>query len=904
MNLRSDKRQNIQGKLDFSSPGPGEAQEPGGKEIESLPAAHEHESPASTNRMMEEICDWENLKEAMWRVKANKGSAGIDGMRVEELPDYAALLVIREQLLSGSYTPQPVKRVKIPKPDGGVRKLGIPTALDRFVQQAVMQVLQRQWNPTFSDSSYGFRPGRSTHQAVAQAQQYIAAGYGWVVDLDLEKFFDRVNHDKLMGQIAKRVEDKRLLKLIRAFLNAGVMENGLVSPSVEGTPQGGPITPLTQKVTLAVWPTWRRTAVLWGARWDWDTVANGDGVVSHQDVFDYESYDSLALRDVQRLGSTAQAGEERRESLRQSREGCPIVGLVSDRLQLSTKHLFTLAQRRHALAQLLDRQERFLVGVEKSFHAFANMRQLPLQTLLTFLGRIARACGCQPAVQFLLEQRRVFQQSDHLRPNDLIEEILSDQAAVVANRTAKFSPAIGTNTFVVVDLARARACRYAREGVAALLTADQPLHDTRLDGATARSYFVLLEKLLGTSEAILAYQGGHGDLDPLFARALVACCRAGRHHTPPTQRANHARPCRHARLAEAGEAAIRRVAQYGPDGRAFPAGACLARRDAFGVDPAGHLADAESLHRVHLIYALHHPSLGFKHGVRGGRLVGLADIAVAIRSAAHHADLARVGPVSLTATRSLQDLRPLIFGDHALELHQQLIFRAGALRRFNKQRLDSLAGELLDQQDLVCVLAAQAIRRVREHNLDLPFGGKVPHTLQARALERRSTIAFIFEDPLFGHVQIVGLGKLDQRRRLARDRVLLALLLRRDPCVDCRHPQHRTPLHAHRRAAPDGAPEYRRPGRASTRAGDQTHNRRGFEARRFLRAAQPCFFRAPRNAFNARVTIAPIVRPLLLAYFRSRRTVLGGSLSVIGTVASVTSTGRSSWEAPSRYRYA
>ena len=199
--------------------------------------------------MMEEICEWENLKEAMWRVKANKGSAGIDGVTVEELPDYAKLLVVREQLLSGTYAPQPVKRVEIPKPDGGVRKLGIPTALDRFVQQAVMQVLQRQWDQTFSDSSYGFRPGRSTHQAVAQAQQYIAAGYGWVVDLDLEKFFDRVNHDKLMGQIAKRVRDKRLLRLIRAFLNAGVMENGLVSPSVEGTPQGGPLTPRTQKIT-------------------------------------------------------------------------------------------------------------------------------------------------------------------------------------------------------------------------------------------------------------------------------------------------------------------------------------------------------------------------------------------------------------------------------------------------------------------------------------------------------------------------------------------------------------------------------------------------------------------------------------------------------------------------------
>src|SRR5215468_5518380 len=199
---------------------------------------------------MEQICEWKNRKEAMWRVKANKGSAGIDGMTVDELPDYAKLLVVREQLLSGTYAPQPVKRVEIPKPDGGVRKLGIPTALDRFVQQAVMQVLQRQWDQTFSDSSYGFRPGRSTHQAVAQAQQYIAAGYGWVVDLDLEKFFDRVHHDKLMGQIAKRIRDKRLLRLIRAFLNAGVMENGLVSPSVEGTPQGGPLSPLLSNIVL------------------------------------------------------------------------------------------------------------------------------------------------------------------------------------------------------------------------------------------------------------------------------------------------------------------------------------------------------------------------------------------------------------------------------------------------------------------------------------------------------------------------------------------------------------------------------------------------------------------------------------------------------------------------------
>src|ERR1700735_1945766 len=201
---------------------------------------------------MEEVCERENLKEALRRVKANQGSAGVDGMTVNELPEFLKQHwpAIREQLLSGTYKPEPVKRVEIPKPDGGVRKLGIPTVLDRFIQQAVMQVLQRKWDPTFSDHSYGFRPGRSAHQAVVQAQRYIAEGHSWCVDLDLEKFFDRVNHDKLMGQIAKRVGDKRLLKLIRAFLNAGVMENGLVSPSVEGTPQGGPLSPLLSNLVL------------------------------------------------------------------------------------------------------------------------------------------------------------------------------------------------------------------------------------------------------------------------------------------------------------------------------------------------------------------------------------------------------------------------------------------------------------------------------------------------------------------------------------------------------------------------------------------------------------------------------------------------------------------------------
>src|SRR5260370_25674619 len=216
MECKGDKRKKIQKKLDFPS-GEGEGGRGGREENESRKTIHEPERPASTIRLMEEVCGRENLLEALRRVKANKGSAGIDGMTVGQLSGSLKehWLTIREQLLNGTCEPQPVRRVEIEKPDGvGMRKLGIPTTLDRFLQQAVMQVLQRRWDPTFSDHSYGFRPGQSAHQAVAQAQQYLAEGYSWMIDLDLEKFFHRVNHDKLMRQIAKRIEDKRLLKLI------------------------------------------------------------------------------------------------------------------------------------------------------------------------------------------------------------------------------------------------------------------------------------------------------------------------------------------------------------------------------------------------------------------------------------------------------------------------------------------------------------------------------------------------------------------------------------------------------------------------------------------------------------------------------------------------------------------
>jgi RNA-directed DNA polymerase len=248
----SGLRQNIQQALAREPIERGEAPIAGGPGAEPVVAVAEPESPAATMHLMEKVCERENLVRAWQRVRGNKGAPGVDGMTIDDAKSYLRehWPDIRSQLLAGAYRPQPVKRVEIPKPDGGVRKLGVPCVVDRLIQQALLQVLQTRWDPTFSEHSYGFRPGRSAHQAVAQAQRYVAEGYSVVVDLDLEKFFDRVNHDGLMARVAARIVDKRVLKLIRAFLKAGVMEDGLVRPVDEGTPQGGPLSPLLSNLVL------------------------------------------------------------------------------------------------------------------------------------------------------------------------------------------------------------------------------------------------------------------------------------------------------------------------------------------------------------------------------------------------------------------------------------------------------------------------------------------------------------------------------------------------------------------------------------------------------------------------------------------------------------------------------
>jgi group II intron reverse transcriptase/maturase len=218
---------------------------------EEPPAANETERSGASDLMVA-VCERRNLQAALKRVRKNKGSPGIDGMTVEELPDYlrAHWPELREQMLTGTYRPSMVKRQLIPKGNGEMRELGIPTVLDRFIQQALLQVLQPRFDPSFSEHSHGFRPGKRAHDAVCEAQRYIQEGKKWVVDVDLEKFFDCVNHDVLMGRLVKRIEDRRVLGLIRRYLEAGILAQGIAMERHEGTPQGGPLSPLLANVLL------------------------------------------------------------------------------------------------------------------------------------------------------------------------------------------------------------------------------------------------------------------------------------------------------------------------------------------------------------------------------------------------------------------------------------------------------------------------------------------------------------------------------------------------------------------------------------------------------------------------------------------------------------------------------
>ena len=390
-------------------------------------------------------------------------------------------------------------------------------------------------------------------------------------------------------------------------------------------------------------------------------------------------------------------------------------------------------------------------------------------------------------------------------------------------------PPVGPDATIVLNPARGRPRRDARERVAALAATHQSLHQARLDRAAAGVHLVLVQQLLRPREGRLVDDRRYRDLDPLLARPFARRTVATRNGAAHPQRPRYALLAGHSpdypRLPEAGRAAIGRVAQHLPHRRGPPAGPGLARGHALLVEPPADRLDAPARDGVVLVDVAHDARFGLDDDVRGRCIVSLPKITVAIRGAAHDADLARSRAVPFPPPRPFEDLGAFVLGDHALKLHQQLILGGGARRSIEEARLDPVTSELFDQQHLVGVFAAQPIRAVNQHDLDVAAGRQVTDPLQSRSFERRSAIPVVFEDPVPGHLEIERRRPLDQCRRLTRDRVRFALPLRGHARVNRRHLHVGAPFRGWQPDACGPAPATRRRGRACRREVDRTRSR-------------------------------------------------------------------------------
>src|SRR5713226_4215337 len=545
-------------------------------------------------------------------------------------------------------------------------------------------------------------------------------------------------------------------------------------------------------------------------------------------------------------------------------------------------------QGRHPLAQLLQRQQLLLIGGQHALDAFADTDEIALQRLLALPCRVSGASDGEAAIQFLLNQRGILEQSHDLGPHDRIQEILSHRSAVAAG-PAEMAPRIRADAAILVNHARARPRRRARERVPAPMTAHQTLHETWGDGPPPRPHFVHLQQFVRTGKGRLVDEGGYGDFDPFLTWSFVIGAVARRDAAAQAKPSRHTLTCGDARFAEAGGADIRGVAQHRPHRRALPSGPRLPCRHPLVIEPTRDRADAPTRHDVVAIHLSYHPRFALDDGIRCRGVIALPNVAVTVRRAAQDADFARSRPVTLAASRPLEDLGPLVLGDHSLKLHEQLILGRGALRRIQKARLDTVTGEFFDQQDLIGVLTTQSIGAVNEDGLNLPFGCQIAHALKAGPLERGAAIALIFEDPGLGHFDVERPRQLDQCRGLARNRVGLALLLRGDARVNRRHLHADAPLPPPRPGDLGSGRESHTRGPVCWPVTDRMRSRAERAGRRDADIAHPRR-KGPRNAASARVTICPRVSPLRRAYARRARTMLTGSLNVMATVGSTAGT--------------
>src|SRR5262245_28097892 len=637
-------------------------------------------------------------------------------------------------------------------------------------------------------------------------------------------------------------------------------------------------------------------------------MANGDRVATHDDLVRHESEDFLAFPDIQGLGAGVQASPEIGKRLDQAQVPRLIGRRRGQRLQFRLDALLSFSELRDPAAQLRQRHQALLIRRHQALDGGGESHFVAVQRVFTMLEGICSLRRVASTIDFCLDHAGVLQQSQDLVPDDGIQMVLSNRPGV-ARRALQMPIAIRPEASVVIEPAAGRLCRGPIEGVATALADQHALQECGFDRASWRKPLVLLELFLGPSKCRVGDQCGHRNLNPVLARPFVVRAVASGNQTPLTKRPGDALPRSDFGFPEAGVATVRRIPQHPPHRRPFPTRRACPRRDLTLIEVARDRVDAQSLLNIGLTHQSDRLRLGVHDLVirRGG--VTLLDVPVPVGRAPEHTDRPVLRAVPLSPSRPLENLGALVFGDHALELHEQRILRRCAGRPVHEDESHAAAGQLLRDQDLVRILATQAIRRVNQHRLDVPLCRQIAHGLEAGTQQRGATVAVILKLPLRWDHVAMRLGVPDQRCHLAADRVLLFLAVRRHSRIERGGCAHSAPPSLARHEAPVApasmgrARARRTPPPISPLTIDRIDTPRAPDATdRTNDQARPL----PRFtiASTARLTISLSVSPLEAAYVRSRCTRVRESFTVKATLASVTATGAFNRRACRRYRYA
>ena len=588
------------------------------------------------------------------------------------------------------------------------------------------------------------------------------------------------------------------------------------------------MTPRTQKVTFvfgAAVAGFRRVRTAAGRARDRDGMADGDFVLGDQNLLHEEPDDTLPLGDVQGLGGRAQPRQKAGQGLGEPQIGLPILGAIDGGFQLAVQRLFLTAELGRSVAQLVDGDQLFLIGRDQAVDTLADPDQAMPKVGLALLVGIGDAGRLQSPVDLCFHQRRIFEQADQLGPHNVVEQVLAHRTAA-AQRAVEIAPGVGTQTAVVGDFAGTGLGRRAIQPVAALAARHQPLRDAGRLGPAPGEDLVLLQALFGEGEGLFADDGRHRDLDPVFSRPLVTDTVASGEPVAAAQRP-HALARRRPGLAEARSSLVRRIAQHRPHHGAFPARTPGGRGNLAFVELAGDRTHAHVIFGVIAVDVANHGRLRFDDFIEGAGVLGFLVVAVAIGRTAEDSHVAASSPMALAATGTLQNLRTLVFRDHPLELDEEMVFGSFHRRRLQEHGLDALAGQLLDDQNLIGIAAAQTVRSMDQDGFDASLRGEVPDPLQPRAFENGAGKTVILDDHVGRHAVAVALGIGEQGLGLAGDGIAISLLLARDPRVQgCNlHDRLLRRAFAAGSCVPGRAPGSRRRSGAWRRAGGRRRNR-------------------------------------------------------------------------------